>query len=160
LRKQTGETDPSLTFPGHFRFLSPHASIYRHRGGGSEGEADDGARNDTNDRTVICDGGSEPDPLATIREREDAIREQVVEGKEDDLAAWGRVLLALAHDRRPDPEDLQQLEIQGGGGGDGEYQRAWDASAGGARPAPGEIARQVRRVLEAAEVGEQPETEP
>jgi hypothetical protein len=148
-----------LTWTGQPGLLSPHASICRH-GGGSEGEADDGARDATSDRTLICDGGTEQDPLATIREREDAIREQVVEGKEDDLAAWGRVLLALAHDRRPDPEDLQQLELQAGGGGDGEYQRAWDGPAGGARPALGEIARQVRRVLEAAEVGEQPETEP
>lgn len=160
LRKRTGEAPPR-TWTGHFGLLSPHASIYRPgETGGREGEAATDARYSKSDETVICDGGTERDPLAAVREREDAIREQVVEGKDDDLAAWGRVLLALAHDRRPDPDDLQRLGLPNGGGGDGEYQRALEAPAYSARPDPGEVARQVRRVLEAATGGEKPQNEP
>jgi len=109
-----------------------------------------------NTQAVLCDGGTDRDPLAAIREYEDAIREKVVEEKDDDLAAWGRVLLALANDRRPDPDDLQRLELPGAD----EYQRAWDATGGVTGPDPAEMVRQVRRVLEAAEDGEKPETEP
>lgn len=47
--------------------------------------------------------------LDRVREFEDDIRKHVVGDRDDHLAVWGRILLALAHDRRPDPEDLRRV---------------------------------------------------
>ena len=52
----------------------------------------------------------EPDPLTPIREHEETIRECVA-GRDDELGAAGRCLLALAHDEPPAPEDAAALGL-------------------------------------------------
>lgn len=100
---------------GHFGLLSPHASIYRPgESGGREGEAAEIAQYSESDETVICDGGTEPDPRATIR-----------------------VLMALAQGHDPDPADARRFSLPDRHRQSvpaGTYQNAWDSPSGDQGP--------------------------
>lgn len=51
------------------------------------------------------------DPYHHIREHRDAVESLAAEEREDSLAAWARVMLALTDGEQPDREDLEKTGL-------------------------------------------------
>lgn len=63
---------------------------------------------------------SSNDPYQEIRENRDAVESLAEQDREDSLAAWARVMLALTDGEQPDRDDLEKTGLPVPGEQEGE----------------------------------------
>lgn len=62
-------------------------------------------------RSTTPNDNDSDDPFAPIRENREDVEALAATERDDSLAAWARVLLALADDEQPDEEDLEKANL-------------------------------------------------